>query len=289
MKPPSFEYHAPASVDEALKLLGQYRGEARILAGGQSLVPLLNFRLANPAALIDINKIGELSYIKEDNGHVRLGALTRQRAIEFSPVVNHSLPLLGEATRMVGHPPTRTRGTIGGSIAHADPAAEYPCVVTALDGEIVIRGPRGERSVHAAEFFQGLMATAVAAGEMLVEVRLPAMAANAGWAFEEFSRRHGDFALAAVAAMVTMEGKQCATVRLAAAGVGATPLRLRAAEEILKRAEPGENLIDAAAARAAELVDLDSDIHATAAYRRHLTHTLTRRALTRAIARARGQ
>jgi aerobic carbon-monoxide dehydrogenase medium subunit len=166
MKPPPFEYHDPGSVGEALALIGRYAGEARLLAGGQSLVPLLNFRLASPAALIDLNQIAELSYIREQDGQVRIGAMTRQRQIEFSPIVRERLPLLAEATRMVGHLPTRTRGTIGGSIAHADPAAEYPCVVRALGGEMVLRSAGGGRVLEAAQFFQGFMSTAIGADEM---------------------------------------------------------------------------------------------------------------------------
>ncbi len=195
MKPPRFEYHAPGDVDEALALLGRYGGEAKLLAGGQSLMPLLNFRLSRPAALVDLNGIRSLAYIEEDGGHVRLGAMTRQRTIEFSPVVRRRLPLLAEATALVGHLPIRTRGTIGGSLAHADPSAEYPAILAALDGTVVVRGPRGERVLTAAELFRSYLATSLGADEMLVEVRLPAMPAGAGFAFEEFSRRHGDFAI----------------------------------------------------------------------------------------------
>jgi len=286
MKPPKFEYHAPTSVDEALALLARYGGDAKLLAGGQSLVPLLNFRLSRPAALIDLNRIASLSGIREENGRVRLGAMTRQRTIEFSPVVARRLPLLREATRFVGHLPIRSRGTIGGSIAHADPSAEYPAVLTALEGEVVARGPRGERSVKAAELFQTYLTTTLGADEILVEVRLPAMPDGAGSAFEEFSRRQGDFAIIGIAAMVVREGSQCTTARLATAGAGPVPVRLRAAEEILEAQGLGDQAIEAAARRAAELVEPDGDIHASADYRRHLTGVLTRRALKRAMDRA---
>lgn len=285
MKPPRFDYHAPSSVDEALALLVRYGGDAKVLAGGQSLVPLLNFRLARPAALIDLNRVPGLAYIHEADGQVRLGAMTRQRAIEFSPVVAGRLPLLAEATRLVGHLPIRTRGTIGGSIAHADPSAEYPAVLTALDGEVVARSPRGERVLRAGELFRSYLTTSLAPDEILTEVRLPAAPAGAGWAFEELSRRHGDFAIVGIAALVVRAGPRSATARLAAAGAGAVPVRLRAAEEILEREGLGDAAIDAAAARAAELVSPDSDIHASAAYRRHLTGVLTQRALRRAAAR----
>jgi carbon-monoxide dehydrogenase medium subunit len=288
MKPPRFDYHAPASAAEALELLGRYGPDARLLAGGQSLVPLLNFRLSAPAVIVDLNRAADLAYIEEDNGRVRLGAMTRQRAIEFSPLVRSRLPLLAEATRWVGHLPTRTRGTVGGSLAHSDPAAEYPAVAAALDAELVIRGPGGERVARAAEFFVGLMTTALQPGEMLVEVRMAAQAPNSGWAFEEFSRRHGDFAIVGIAALVAVEGDRCSSARLAACGAGPTAMRLRAAEEILEQSGLADRDMDDAAARAAELVDPGADLHASVEYRRHLTRVLTRRALVRAVDRARG-
>jgi len=287
MKPPSFDYHAPQSAAAALELLGRYGTDARLLAGGQSLVPLLNFRLSAPAVIVDLNRAADLAYIKEENGQVRMGAMTRQRAIEFSPLVKSRLPLLAEATRWVGHLPTRTRGTIGGSLAHSDPAAEYPAVVTALDAELVIRGSAGERVVRAAEFFVGFMTTALQPGEMLVEVRMAAQAPDSGWAFEEFSRRHGDFAIVGIAAMVAVGGDRCRSARLAACGASPTAMRLRAAEEILEHGGVDDRYIDDAAGRAAELVDPGADLHASAEYRRHLTRVLTRRALKRAVERAR--
>ena len=285
MKPPRFDYHAPATVDEAVGLLARYGGDAKILAGGQSLMPMLNFRLARPDALVDVNRIAALAYIREDNGTIAFGAMTRQRTIEFSPVVAAKLPLLREATRWVGHLPIRSRGTIGGSIAHADPSAEYPAVLTALAGEVIVQGPRGRRSVKAGDLFETYLTTTLAPEELVVEVRLPAMAAGAGYAFEEFARRHGDFAIVGIAAMVVFAGDRCTTARLAAAGAGPVPVRLRAAEEILERDGLGDPAIEAAAARAAELVHPDADIHASAEYRRHLTRVLTGRALRRAIGR----
>ena len=288
MKPPKFDYHAPPTVDEAIALLTRYGGEAKLLAGGQSLVPLLNFRLSRPAALVDLNRIPSLAYIREADGYVRLGAMTRQRTIEFSPVVRRRLPLLAEATAFVGHLPIRTRGTIGGSLAHADPAAEYPATLAALGGEVVVRGPRGERTLQARDLFQSYLATALGADEILTEVRFPAMPDGAGFAFEEFSRRHGDFAIVGIAAMVIGQGLSCTTARLATAGAGPSPVRLRGAEEILEREGLTEAAIEAAARRAATLVDPPSDIHASADYRRNLTRVLTGRALRRAIARMGG-
>jgi aerobic carbon-monoxide dehydrogenase medium subunit len=284
VKPARFAYHAPATVDEALSLLARYGGDAKLLAGGQSLMPLMNFRLVRPAALIDLNAIASLAYIREDDGEIRFGAMTRQRAIEFSPVVRRRLPLLAEATALVGHLPIRTRGTIGGSLAHADPSAEYPAILAALDGVVVARGPRGERTLRASELFQSYLTTSLAPDEMLVEVGLPAMPDGAGFAFEEFSRRHGDFAIVGIAATVVRQGERC-TARLVTAGVGPAPTRLRQAEEILERDGFSDAAIEAAARRAAELVEPDTDIHASAAYRRNLTRVLTGRALRRAVAR----
>ncbi len=285
MKPPVFDYHAPTTVEDAILLLARYGGEAKLLAGGQSLMPLLNFRLSRPAAIVDLNTIPSLAYIREEDGVIRFGAMTRQRTIEFSDVVRRRLPLLTEATALVGHLPIRTRGTIGGSLAHADPAAEYPAVLTALDGTVVVRGPRGERTLRPAELFQSYLTTSLGPDEVLVEVRLPAMAAGAGFAFEEFSRRHGDFAIVGIAAMLVGDGERCAAARLATAGAGPVPVRLRTAEEILERDGLSEGALEAAARRAAELVEPDSDIHASAAYRRNLTRVLTGRALRRAKAK----
>jgi carbon-monoxide dehydrogenase medium subunit len=282
VKPAPFEYHDPESVEEALALLARYGDDAKLLAGGQSLMPLLNFRLSRPAALVDLNRVAGLGYIRQENGQLRLGAMTRQRAIEFSPVVRERQPLLAEATALVGHLPIRTRGTIGGSLAHADPSAEYPAVVTALDGELVVRGPRGESVLRPSEFFQSYLTTTLAPEEMLVEVRLPGLPPGSGSAFEEFSRRHGDFALAGIAALLVVDGGRCRVARLAAAGAGPTPIRLGAAEAILEGEPLTDEAIDAAAARALELVEPDSDIHASADYRRHLTRVLARRALRRA-------
>jgi len=283
VKPAKFDYFAPASVDDALALLTRYGGEAKILAGGQSLVPLLNFRLSRPAALIDINRIPELAYIRPHDGEVRIGAMTRQRTIEFAGLIAERIPLLTEATRWVGHLPIRSRGTIGGSLAHADPSAEYPAVLTALAGSVVARGPKGERIIAADEFFQTYLTTSLTADEILTEVRLPAAPAGAGYAFEELARRHGDFALVGIAAVIARQGERCTMARLATSGAGPVPLRLRAAEEILERDGLGDAAIEAAARRASELVNPDSDIHASADYRRHLAGVLTQRAVKRAL------
>jgi len=287
MKPPPFAYHDPTSIEEVVDLLQRYGNEAKVLAGGQSLMPLLNFRLSYPSALIDINRVADLSYIQQEDGQVRIGALTRQRAIEFSQLVRSQLPLLHEATTLVGHLPIRTRGTIGGSLAHADPAAEYPTVTMALDAELVIQGPSGQRVVSAEEFFVSYLTTALSPNEVITEVRFSSSLPTSGWAFEEFARRHGDFAVVGVAAVIDTDGVQCRTARLAAAGVGPTPIRLRAAEYILEQEGITDQDIQNTADKAAELVQPDSDIHASADFRRHLTQVLTRRAIERAIERDR--
>ncbi len=285
MKPPPFAYHAPANLEDTFDLLERYGDDAKVLAGGQSLMPLLNFRLSYPSALIDINHVVGLSYLQQKAGQIRIGALTRQRTIEFSELVRRQLPLLYEATTLVGHLPIRTRGTIGGSLAHADPAAEYPTVALVLDAELVLQGPNGQRVLPAEEFFVSYLTTALAPNEVLTEIRFSPSPRTSGWAFEEFARRHGDFAVVGVAGVIDTDGEQCRTARLAAAGVGPTPIRLRAAEHILMHEGVTEQAVQRAAAKAAELVEPDSDIHASADFRRHLTQVLTRRAIKRAIQR----
>jgi carbon-monoxide dehydrogenase medium subunit len=282
VKPAKFDYYCPATVDEAIALLGQYEGEARVLAGGQSLVPMMNFRLATPAAIVDLNRIPGLSEVTVADGMVAIGALARQRQLEFAPLVAERLPLVTEALRWVGHLPTRTRGTIGGSIAHADPAAEIPMVLQALAGEVMARGPQSERLITASDLFLAPLTTALSADEILTEVRFPAMPPGASHAIEEFARRKGDFAIAAIAVMLVRDGEHCTTARLATAGVGPVSVRLHDAEAILEARGLGEEAIAAAAQRAAELVEPMADHNASADFRRHLTGVLTRRAVLKA-------
>jgi aerobic carbon-monoxide dehydrogenase medium subunit len=282
MKPASFEYHAPTTVDEALALLQANGPDARLLAGGQSLIPMMNFRLAAPPVIVDLNRIPDLAYIREQGDTVCIGAMTRQRAIEFSTVVADKLPLLRKAIKLVGHLPTRSRGTIGGSIANADPAAELPMALQALDGVVVVRGPGGSRTIAASDLFQDAMTTSIAPDEILVEVRLPVMPTGAGYAIEEFARRQGDFAIAAVTVVILREGRGCAFARIATAGISSHSERLRAAEQILEQHGLGEDAVARAAEAAASAVQPLSDQHASAAYRRQLTQVLTERALRRA-------
>ena len=284
MKPASFEYHAPATVDEALALLQANGPDSRVLAGGQSLVPMMNFRLAAPSVIVDLNRIRDLAYIRLQGDAVCIGAMTRQRAIEFSAIVADKLPVLRAAIKLVGHLPTRSRGTIGGSIANADPAAELPMVLQALEGAVVVRGPKGQRTIAASALFQDAMTTSITPVEILVEVRLPVMPAGAGFAIEKFARRPGDFAIAAVTVVILREGQGCARARIATAGISSHSERLRAAEQILEQHGLGDDAIARAAEAAASAVEPLSDRQASAAYRRQLTQVLTERAVRRAAA-----
>jgi carbon-monoxide dehydrogenase medium subunit len=287
MKPAPFAYFAPATVDEALALLARHGGDAKPLAGGQSLIPAMNFRLARPAVLVDLNRIGELAYVRADSG-VSIGAMTRQRAVERSDVVARSAPLLAEAMPSIAHPQIRNRGTVGGSIAHADPSAELPAVMLALEARFRAKSATGERSIPVGEFFKGMLETALEPGELLVEIAVPPLPARSGTAFLEMARRHGDYALVGVAAVVTLDPRgRCKTARLSMLSVGDGPVRATEAEKVLAGQTPSEELLRAAAdAAATRDVDPPSDIHASAAYRRQLVAVLTRRALARAFERA---
>jgi aerobic carbon-monoxide dehydrogenase medium subunit len=283
VKPARFDYHRPTTIDEALAILGRWQGDARLLAGGQSLVPMMNFRLATPAAIIDLNRIPGFAQIEEADGMVRIGAMARHRQIEFAPLLRERLPLLSEAMRWVGHLPTRTRGTIGGSIAHADPAAEIPMVLQALAGEVAVRSPQGERRIASPDLFLAPLTTSLSPEEIITEVRFPMMPSEAAHALEEFARRKGDFAIAAIAVMLVWDGEQCRMARLATGGIGSVPVRLREVEVILEQRGLGEAAVAAAAEKAAELVEPMSEHNASADYRRHLTAVLTRRAVLKAV------
>ncbi len=290
MKPPPFEYFEPTSVDEALALLREHGEEAKLLAGGQSLVPLLNFRLARPRYLIDLNRIPALSYIRQQNGGLAIGAMTRQRVVESSELARARCPLLFEAMPLIGHFQIRNRGTIGGSLAHADPAAELPAVVMALGGELVAQRAGGRRVFPPERFFTGYLATALGPDELLVEVRLPALPPRSGWAFLEVSRRHGDFALVGVAAGLTLDdGGVCTDAALALTGVGPTPVRAEEAAGALVGARPTPAAFQEASRKVSERLRPDSDLHASAEYRKHVGGVLTRRALARALERATGE
>jgi carbon-monoxide dehydrogenase medium subunit len=289
MKPAPFVYHAPDTLEEALSLLAEHGDDARPLAGGQSLVPMLSLRLARPAHLIDLNAIDELKHVDTTNGTLVVGAMVRQRAGERSDVVRQRCPLLAEAISLIGHPPIRNRGTVGGSIAHADPAAELPAVAVALDAELVARRTSGERTIPAGQFFVGHYTTAIEPDECLTEIHWPTTAPGSGWAFEETARRHGDFAMAGVAATTVLDDAgRISQARLALTGVSSQPVRAREAEAVLAGATADRSLFEAAGQAAATAIDPPSDLHASAAYRRHVVAVLVRRALERAVQRAGG-
>jgi carbon-monoxide dehydrogenase medium subunit len=287
VKPAPFEYFQPQSLDEALSLLADHAGEAKPLAGGQSLIPAMNFRLATPSVLVDLNALNELAYVK-DGKTLRLGGMTRQRTIERSAVVAKEAPLVTETMPFIAHAAIRNRGTVGGSLAHADPAAELPAVMLALNARLTLQRKSGSRTVQAGDFFVGLFTTAIEPGELLTEVEIPAMGPRAGYAFQEVSRRHGDFALVGVAAIVTLDERgRCADSRIALLSVGDRPMLAEHASVVLKGQTPSADAIRAAADAAAQKdIDPSSDIHASAKFRRQLANVLTRRVLTLAFSRA---
>lgn len=289
MKPAAFDYHAPQTLEEALGLLNEYGYEAKLLAGGQSLIPTMNFRLARPAVLIDLNRIASLAYIEANPaGGIRLGAMTRQRALERSELVAQHAPLLHEAMPFIAHPQIRNRGTVGGNIAHADPASELPAVMWALDAQLKLQSASGERRVAVPDFFVGMFATDMEPEEMLIEIEIPAMPPRSGWAFREIARRHGDYALVGVAATVRLdEAGRCEAARLVFLSVGEGPVEAQQAADALIGEVPNGALIETAAALAAEDdIDPEGDIHASAAYRRQLARVLARDTLLRAFERA---
>ena len=286
MKPASFDYIAADSLDMAIAALAAAGADAKIIAGGQSLVPMLNFRLLRPSILVDINRIPGLAFIVETDNDIRIGALTRHHQLEMSPVIARHLPVLSCAMTHVAHLAIRNRGTIGGSLAHGDPAAELPMMALLLDAELHIASASGKRTVAARDFFLDALTVDLAGGDIVTEIALPKLPPQTGWGFEEVARRHGDFALAAVAATLTVSGGAIAQARIALTGVGATALRAAAAEALLVGhvLEPGliSHVIDAV--RAA--IEPETDLHASADYRRHLAGVLTGRALAAAWHRA---
>jgi aerobic carbon-monoxide dehydrogenase medium subunit len=289
MKPAPFEYEAPESLPAALSLLARYGGEAKLLAGGQSLVPVLNFRLAQPAVLIDLNRLPDLGFVRRSAaGGLAIGAMTRQRTLERDPLVAELAPLLHEAVPFIAHPQIRNRGTLGGSLAHADPAAELPVVAVALGARLRLAREGGERWVEARGFFAGLFTTALEPEEILVEVELPPPPPRTGWAFLESARRHGDYAQAGVAARVSLDADgRCREAGLTYLSLGSGPLAAPEAARVLVGELPSPAAFAAAAAAAQEAIHPGSDVHASAAFKRHLARVLTVRALAQATARAR--
>ncbi|MCC6382759.1 MAG: xanthine dehydrogenase family protein subunit M [Dehalococcoidia bacterium] len=288
MKPAPFTYFAPTSIEETIGLLQRYGDEAKILAGGQSLVPLLNMRLARPTALIDINRIPRLDEIVTEDDAIVVGARVTERQLERHPVVAERLPLLVALVKLIGHPQIRNRGTVCGSIAHGDPSAELPAGALALDATVTVTGPTGERTIAVDDFYLGYLATALAGDEMMTQVRFPIPAAGTGWSVQEVARRHGDFALVGAVALVRVEGGRIAATNVVSFGTGGRPLRFPEVEAKLVGSVPGEALFSEAAEAITELLDPDDDVHASAAYRRQVAGVLVRRALEEALRRCEG-
>jgi aerobic carbon-monoxide dehydrogenase medium subunit len=287
MKIPPFEYHAPASLDEALELLAEYGDEGKILAGGQSLLPLLAMRLARPGHVIDLNRVDGLDSIAVREGALALGPMVRERSAERSPAVQAGVPVLAEALRFVGHEAIRNRGTVAGSLAHADASSELPAVAVVTEADMLLRSKTTERRIPASQFFQGHFTTALADDECLVEVRIPVAPPRTGWCCEEVARRHGDFALVGAIVMTRVDdGGEITEARIAMFGVADQARRAPQAEMGLVGTRPSSDVFRAAAAAATSGLDPPSDIHGSADYRRHLAAVVVRRALTRAAERA---
>jgi CO/xanthine dehydrogenase FAD-binding subunit len=290
MKPAPFEYYAPDSIEPALNLMNQYAGEAKILAGGQSLVPAMNFRVVQPSALIDLNRVAELSYVREDDSVLRIGAMTRERQLEFNPLISKWAPLLKEAAPHIAHPQIRNRGTMGGSIVNADPAAELPVLMLALSARLKAKSVSGERWVDAQDFFMGMFTTALEPDEILVEIELPASPPRTGWSFMEIAPRAGDYALMGVAALVTLdENKRCEHSRLVYLNAGEGPVEAKEAEKLLIGESLDDGLIESAASKVSEHeINPFGNIHASPEFQRHLANVLTKKALKQATQRAEG-
>ena len=282
MKPPVFDYIAPTSIAAAVAALAEAGGEAKVLAGGQSLMPMLNFRLLRPSILVDINRIAALSFITETAVSIRIGALTRHFALETSPLIAKHFPVLSAAMTHVAHLAIRNRGTIGGSLSHADPAAELPMMALLLDAELHVAAVSGARTVAARDFFLDTMTVALDGTELLTEIVLPKMPPQTGWGFEEVARRHGDFALAAVAATLTLSAGKIARACIALTGVGPTALRAAKAEQLLIGQSLDGDVTARAIAAVRDAIEPDTDLHASSDYRRHLAGVLTGRALAAA-------
>jgi carbon-monoxide dehydrogenase medium subunit len=293
VKPAWFDYYAPRELDEALRILGDAGEEGRVLAGGQSLIPMLNLRVVSPAVVVDINRIEALNGLRADADCLTVGALVRHADLLRSPDVRHGWPLLAEATEQVAHMAIRNRGTVCGSVSHNDPSAEHPSVLVTLGGKVVIAGKRDRRELPAEKFFTGMLSNALEQGEMVVELCYPRPPARTGSAFVEFARRRGDFAIAGAAATLTMRDGTCERARLTIVGMGQGPFRAEAAEQTLAGrrldAKETEEAFAEAAAKVVSSIEPADDVHASSAYRQHLASVMAVRALETALARAGGR
>lgn len=289
MKPAPFDYVIPQSLDEAVSLLANDDVEAHVIAGGQSLVPAMNMRMSRPELLVDLARLEDLSYLRDEGGALAVGAMTTKRQVEDSPLARSAQPLFHAATTWIAHPQIRNRGTVGGSIAHADPAAEYPAVALLLGAELEAHGPNGSRTIAASDFFISYFTTALEEGEILTGLKIPAMAAGTGWAFQEIARRHGDYAMAGVGVTLQLDASgHCQNTRIVPFALGPNPVRATAVEEAINGEAPSAALFERACQKMADgIEDPTSDIHASVEYRQHLSAVLGARALEEAVERAR--
>ena len=288
MKPAPFEYYAPDSIEQAVDLFSQHSGDAKLLAGGQSLVPAMNFRVAQPGVLIDLNRVSELSYIREEGNVIRVGSMARERHLEFDSSVEKRTPLLHEAVPFIAHPQIRHRGPIGGRIVHSDPAAELPVLMLALNARLKARNKTGERWIDAQDFFVGMFTTALEADEILVEIELPFMPSHTGWSFMEVAPRAGDYAMMGVAALVTVdESGKCIRAKLVYLNAGEGPIDAKEAAKKLQGESLNDTLIEEAAVTASEKeINPFGNMHASADFQRHLAKVLTKKTLRVALQRA---
>jgi carbon-monoxide dehydrogenase medium subunit len=288
MKPAPFEYHAPGSIEEVLNLKSQYGDEAKFLAGGQSLVPAMNFRIVQPSVLIDLNRVDDLSYIREDKDVIRVGSMARERYLEFDASIKKHTPLLHEAVPFIAHPQIRNRGTIGGSIVNADPAAELPVLMLALSARLKAKNKSNERWIDAKDFFAGMFTTSLEPDEVLVEIELPFSQPHTGWSFMEVAPRSGDYAMMGVAALVTLDEKgKCKSAKLVYLNAGDGPIDATEAAQSLVDETLNEKIFESVAVMASEKeINPFGNIHASAEFQRHLAKTLTQQALKQAHQRA---
>ncbi|MGD8497180.1 MAG: xanthine dehydrogenase family protein subunit M [Gemmatimonadales bacterium] len=289
MIPSSFDYHAPTSLDEAIALLGQLGDDAKVLAGGHSLVPAMRLRLALPGALVDLNKIDGLHYVKEEGGQLLIGAMTRENELERSPLVQERYGMLADAGLVIADPLVRNRGTIGGNLAHADPANDHPAVMLAYGATLVARGASGTREIPIDDFFTGLFENALNPGELLVEIRIPAPGAGSGGAYEKFERKVGDYAISAAAVQLTMDGDTCTACRVGLTNVSPVPMRATGAEQAMIGKTITDEVLEAAGQAAAAECDPSPDLRGSVDYKRDLTRVLFKRAAKRAMQRAKGE
>lgn len=288
MIPPQFDYHSPGSLDEALALLAQFGDEAKILAGGHSLIPAMRFRLAMPENLVDINGLSDLAYLKEEGGYLAIGAMTRESALEESQLVQHRYPLLADTAAVIADPLVRNLATVGGNLAHADPANDHPATMLAYGADIVVQGPGGARTIPVDEFFTGLFETSMAANEILTEIRIPEPGPGSGGAYCKMERKVGDYAISAVAVQLTLSADTCANIRIGLTNVNPVPMRATDAEAVLSGHAINDKLIEAAGQAAGNQSDPSPDLRGSAEYKRDLTRVMTKRAIAKAVERAKG-